>query len=225
RTSTAIENRQTEGLGRKSVLSGDVMYDAVMFYRDLARGSRILDRVGVASGEFGLVTVHRAENTRPEILIGLLETLDEIASRHWPLVFPMHPRTRHVLQGAASDWRPSDQLHIIEPVGYLDNLVLIENARMVLTDSGGLQKEAFFLGTPCVTLRSETEWPETVDGGGNRVVGTRREAVLEAIEAWGETRVSRENLAARASAAFGGGRASETIVESLASLFGRGGHA
>lgn len=225
-TSTAIDNLNAEGLGAKSVLAGDVMYDAVMFYRDLARGSGILARLGAAPGEYGLVTIHRAENTRPETVLGLLATLNEIAARHCPLVFPMHPRTRHVLDASAADWRPSDRLHIIEPVGYLDNLHLIENARIVLTDSGGLQKEAFFLGTPCVTLRTETEWPETVAGGGNRVVGTRREDVLGAIESWGDSNPARESLAARASAAFGGGKASERIVESLASLCdGRGDHA
>jgi UDP-GlcNAc3NAcA epimerase len=138
----------------------------------------------------------------------------------------MHPRTRNILRDSGALAKNGGQPHIVEPIGYLENLYLIENARLVMTDSGGLQKEAFFLDTPCITLRGETEWPETVAGGGNRVVGTKRADVLGALDVWEANIASQKvDFAAEARARFGDGRASETIIKHLVSFCAERGRA
>jgi UDP-GlcNAc3NAcA epimerase len=169
-TAEGMRNLGNEGLAAKSVLSGDVMYDAVLYNRDVARRhSRIVATLGLEATAYGVVTVHRPSNTEPEVLGRLLEALQRLAAGTLPLVFPMHPRTRSTLGTAVP--APGGALRIIEPLGYLDMLSLVDHARIVLTDSGGLQKEAFFLQKPCVTLRDETEWVETVATGANRLTG------------------------------------------------------
>jgi UDP-N-acetylglucosamine 2-epimerase len=218
-TQTAMENLRNEGRGAHSVLSGDVMLDAVEFNRTLLDDSQTLRNLGLKSNEYVLVTVHRAENTSQEVLGDLLALLNEIAEDYRPVIFPMHPRTKNILLQGGQRWHTSERLHVVDPIGYLENLFLIEHARLVLTDSGGLQKEAFFLGTPCITLREETDWPETVSGGGNSIVGTERSAVLGALTAW-ESKIAagRIDFAAAAREQFGNGRASDVIVEHLAAF-------
>jgi UDP-GlcNAc3NAcA epimerase len=213
-TATAMVNLRNEGRADRSVLSGDVMLDAVDFNRTLINESPTMGALGVEPNEYVLTTVHRAENTSPETLHDLLATFNEIAADYRPVIFPMHPRTKNILKG--TEFRAHERLHIVEPIGYLENLYLIERARLVMTDSGGLQKEAFFLDTPCITLRGETEWPETVDGGGNRIVGTNRADVLGALDVW-ESRIAggQADFSAEARARFGGGKASDTIVRHL----------
>jgi UDP-GlcNAc3NAcA epimerase len=165
-----------------------------------------------------LVTIHRAENTNEAELLDLLETLNEIAERHCAIVFPMHPRTKNILARSTKEWRPSGHLHVVEPVGYLENLFLIEHARVVLTDSGGVQKEAFFLRTPCITLRNETEWLETVTGGGNQVVGVTRSNILKALNKVGSRKTLGTGPTGGGAAGFGDGKASDLIVEHLMSF-------
>jgi UDP-N-acetylglucosamine 2-epimerase len=155
---------------------GDVMLDALLHFRNIAENnSDILDRLQLSAGAYAVLTIHRAHNTSDiDSLCRLLAPVLEL-SVTLPIVFPAHPRTRRLLE-AADEWdrlATAPGLILSEPLGYLDFLQLEANARAVLTDSGGVQKEAFFLGIPCLTLRDETEWRETVDAGRNRVVGTR----------------------------------------------------
>jgi len=168
-TPQSMLNLQNENLQDRAVLSGDVMLDAVMRNIDLASDkSRALDEFGLRDRPFGLVTVHRPVNTDGEALRHLLAALEETAE-HIELLFPVHPRTRAVLDAMA--YEPPQGLRLVGPLPYLDTIALIQNAAVVITDSGGVQKEAAFLHTPCLTMRNETEWTETVDMGVNRLVG------------------------------------------------------
>lgn len=192
-TPTAVENLAREGITRGVHLVGDVMHEALLEARQIAaQRSRILDRLGLEPRSYFLVTVHRAENTDdPTRLAGIWSALTELA-RERPVLFPVHPRTRKVLTGLglfgeSAQLREPDRgdgelpvvrpvpgadLRLLPPLGYLDMLRLTESARVILTDSGGLQKEACWLGVPCVTLRDETEWVETLAHGANVLAGT-----------------------------------------------------
>jgi UDP-N-acetylglucosamine 2-epimerase len=177
-TPQAMKNLENENLAKRSILSGDVMLDAVQHNIELAKKkSRVLQALHLEPGEFGLVTIHRAANTTGEQLQKLLLALDETANTQIPLIFSVHPRTRAVL--AEIGHQTSERLRLIEPLPYLDSISLIQAAAVVLTDSGGVQKEAAFLHTPCLTMRSETEWTETIEIGINRLVGN---AALELAE-------------------------------------------
>jgi UDP-N-acetylglucosamine 2-epimerase len=218
-TKTAIANLEREGLAARAILTGDIMYDAVLFNRRLAaERSRILERLALEPRRYGVVTIHRAENTDDEArLAKALSALDEIAATTIPLVFPLHPRTAKVLRSRFPAWSPHPRLRLIPPVGYLDTLSLVGHARMLLTDSGGLQKEAFFLGCPCITLREETEWVETLEGGGNILAGVEPEAIRAAVSAW-EARGpagQAELAAAVAASSFGDGHAADRIRDAV----------
>jgi len=156
-----------------------VMYDAVLMYLELAEEkSTILDQHNLQPREYALATVHRAENTeQPERLRAIFAGLKQIAREGLPVILPVHPRTRKQLD--AIGLGPT-KVRILDPVPYLDMLILEKNARVILTDSGGVQKEAFFFGVPCVTLREETEWVETVEAGWNTLVGCDPERILRA---------------------------------------------
>ena len=166
-TGTAVENLAREGIGAGIENVGDVMYDATLHAAARACAcSRILERLGLADGAYAVATVHRAENTDdPETLAQILDYLRERADGQ-ALVLPLHPRTRRAVEGAGLSL---DGLRAVPPCGYLDMHRLLQGAAAVYTDSGGLQKEAYFHRTPCVTLRSETEWVETVEKGWNRL--------------------------------------------------------
>jgi UDP-GlcNAc3NAcA epimerase len=217
-TPTAMENLKNEGLSERTVFTGDIMYDAVLFNRELAiQQSKILERLRLEPGTFGLVTVHRAANTDDgQRLEKLLGAFNEVAASGLPLVFPMHPRTTGKLKSMPGNWSPHPRLHLIEPLGYLDILSLIDAARLTLTDSGGLQKEAFFLGCPCITLREETEWVETVQARGNVLAGIEPEKILEAVSYW-EQRCPDgiADFSKQTSRSFGGGDAAQEILEAL----------
>lgn len=218
-TPTAVRNLQAEQLGDRTVFTGDVMYDAVLHTKERARArSPILRRLGLDSRGYGVVTLHRAENTSEQTLRNLLAVLAEVAERQLALVFPVHPRTAHMLRGPLSDWSSPRALRLVEPLGYLDMVRLVDEARLVLTDSGGLQKEAFFLGCPCVTLRTETEWVETVHAGGNVVTGTSRESVLAAVARWLEQPARPDFSSTGSSQPFGDGHAARAIVSAIAAL-------
>lgn len=169
-TRAAVDNLRRESIARgKIVETGDVMYDAALHYgQHAARRSRILRTLRLEAGEYVLATVHRAENTDdPHRLRVIFDALARLA-REIPVVVPLHPRTRKAL--ARRGWRPGAGLRVIEPVGYLDMVMLEQRARLLATDSGGVQKEAFFYRVPCATLRTETEWVELVHAGWNRLV-------------------------------------------------------
>lgn len=186
---------------------GDVMYDSVLHNRVLARNKAgALNRLGLDRKGYHLATIHRAENTDdPKRLISIFRAFASIGKKH-PVVIPLHPRTRKLLGGSDT----GRNVKLIDPVPYLEMLALTDNARMVLTDSGGLQKEACFLGVPCVTLRDETEWIETLSGGWNALAGASTAAIIE-------TAGSQEARSRRpaAGAAFGDGNAAERIARIL----------
>jgi UDP-N-acetylglucosamine 2-epimerase len=165
------------------VNTGDVMYDAYLLGQDLAsRHSKIAEQWGLAPRAYFLATVHRAENTDdPQALARILEAFKELSRRH-PVIWPLHPRTRQALEatGLAARLTEAPMVKLLAPVGYFDMLTLERHAAAILTDSGGVQKEAFFAGTPCVTLRAETEWVETVATGRNILVGTDPAAICRA---------------------------------------------
>ncbi len=176
-TDAAITNLELEGFNNlpvRIIKSGDVMQDAALFYRETAaRKSDIISRLGLSAKSFALCTIHRAENTdTPERLASIMDALNDI-SQNMDIVLPLHPRTRKIMEAR----RISTRCIIVDPVGYFDMIQLLENTKIVLTDSGGLQKEAFFFGKPCVTLRDETEWVELVDGGYNMLAGAHIEKI------------------------------------------------
>lgn len=172
-TAAAVANLEREGLGAaggaRILRTGDVMYDATLRFARLAQErSRILAELGLDPGAYLLATVHRAENTDdPARLRAIFEGLAAVSAT-LPVVLPLHPRTRKMLAGAG--FRAPAALRLVEPVGYLDMLELERRARLVATDSGGVQKEAYFHRVPCVTLRAETEWVELVAAGWNRLL-------------------------------------------------------
>ena len=178
-TQTAVDHLAREGVTRGVHLVGDVMYDAVLYNIALAeQRSDALARLGLVSGGYALATVHRPSNTDdPSQLRAILAALQALAS-DYPVVFPVHPRTRQKLSELPTPSVPN--LQFIEPVGYLDMLILERHARLILTDSGGVQKEAYFFAVPCLTLRRETEWVETVDTGWNRLVGDDPASIVQA---------------------------------------------
>ncbi len=217
-TPSAMDNLRKEGLESRAVWTGDIMFDALLMWRAVAeRRSRVLGRLGLSPRGYGVVTVHRAENTDDrEKLEALLAVFTDISRQWFPLIFPVHPRTAKVIRELTADVPMPAGLRMIEPIGYMDMLQLVRNARMVLTDSGGLQKEAFFLECPCITLREETEWVETVVAGGNIIAGTDPKRVKEAVASW-EERLAGTGYCVEtdALAAFGGGRSAEQICDAL----------
>jgi len=217
-TPAAMKNLEHEGLRARSVWTGDIMYDSVLHYRSIARRtSTVLTRLRLESGDYGLVTIHRAENTDDRSRMhALLSTLNDIAADRVPLVLPLHPRTAARLRAMLPDWHPHPQLHVIDPVGYLDSLALLGAARIALTDSGGLQKEAMFVGCPCVTLRAETEWVETLAAGANVLTDADPVRIHEAVETFC-TRYPGGNadFSTQAAATFGRGDAAANILREL----------
>lgn len=210
-TAVASEHLRAEGVAPAAVLEvGDVMYDVA-----LHRGARVsaegqaLGRLGLAPQSYVLTTVHRAENTdHPDRLAAIVEGLEQVAG-HMTVVWPMHPRTRGVLQRSGRLDRLSPQVRLIDPLGYLDMVQLEKHAAVIATDSGGVQKEAFFYQVPCVTLRDETEWVELVESGWNRLApplsgAAVRDAVLRAVKSQGQ--VVRP---------YGSGNAAQLIVDHL----------
>lgn len=182
-TQLAVENLESEGIfGRPVQLTGDVMYDAALYYGEKAkRQSTVLEDLGLTRTGFLLATVHRAENTDDPARLGaVFEALLEV-SLAVPVVLPMHPRTRKALGAAGLLARVERGLSVIPPVGYLDMVMLEQSAVAIATDSGGVQKEAFFYRVPCVTLRDETEWVELVDLGWNRIAPPHSAGELAAI--------------------------------------------
>ncbi len=177
-TETAVRNLAEEGIaGDKVQLVGDVMYDAALFYRDLARKPDWFDGLGIEPDEFVLCTIHRAENTDDDArLRGIFEGLSGCGQ---PVVLPLHPRTQAKIAQAAIV--PGHNVRIVPPVGYLEMTWLEMQCRTVATDSGGVQKEAYFHGKPCVTMRDETEWVELVEIGANRLVGASAKRLVDAL--------------------------------------------
>jgi UDP-N-acetylglucosamine 2-epimerase len=226
-TAQAVQNLLKEGIknGKTTIVKkvGDVMYDSILYYSKLAgEKSTILKDLGFSlslslftpnsklqTPNYYLATLHRAENTDdPRRLESILRALSEIGKK-LPVVLPLHPRTRKMIKDY--DLFPKSKgIRLIEPVSYLNMLNLEKNAKAILTDSGGVQKEAYWLKVPCFTLREETEWVETVRSGWNVLVGTRVKRILEEMN-----QVERRKRIKKGVNIFGNGRASERIVQIL----------
>jgi UDP-GlcNAc3NAcA epimerase len=218
-TETAVENLRREGITRNVFQTGDVMLDAVLTYRGKAeKRENLLEKLHVEPNEYALVTIHRAENTDcSERLGGLLEVLAQLGH---PVVLPMHPRVRdrlrkdRKLRSVARMLNRVKDLTIIEPVSYIDMLALEISARLILTDSGGVQKEAFFAAVPCLTLREESEWLETQADGWNTIVGTSADKIRAATDrTWSHREVRNGHRPNWAS--FGDGHAAEETLAAL----------
>lgn len=179
-TETAVKNLQNEGyqnMDCKIVNVGDVMQDAALFYAEKAKQPE-----AVLPKKFILCTVHRAENTdNPEAFKNIFEVLEEISNKT-TVVLPLHPRTRIKLTALNYDFNNS-KIQFIEPVGYLQMVYLLKNCELVMTDSGGLQKEAYFFKKQCLTLREETEWVELVENGFNRICGSDKNKIIVGLKA------------------------------------------
>lgn len=200
----AVRRLAEEGITDTVHWVGDVMLDAFQTTLPIAREkSRILEQLNLTPQAYSLVTIHRASNTdNPENLIRIVDALNRVGER---VVFPVHPRTRKALKEL--NFTPAHHLSLIEPVGYLDMLCLEEKARLIATDSGGVQREAYFLSVPCLTLRDETEWIKTVTSGWNQLVGTDPEKILAA---WFDFRPPPQHPAI-----FGDGQAARRIASIL----------
>jgi UDP-N-acetylglucosamine 2-epimerase (non-hydrolysing)/UDP-GlcNAc3NAcA epimerase len=203
-TRTAVDNLAREGITRGVSETGDIMYDALLRHTAIAaERSHALRDMALTPGGYVLATVHRAANTDDPAR--LADIVDALALLHEPVILPLHPRTRAALMGTDIEIEPP--VRVVEPVGYLDMLSLEQHARMVLTDSGGVQKEAYLLGVPCVTLREETEWTETLAGGWNVLAGADTERILAAAR--------RPRPAGDPPPVFGDGHAAERMVKAL----------
>jgi len=180
-TQTAVRQLHTEGITNNVHFTGDVMLDSILANLEKAESkSQILSQLGLSKGNYSLVTVHRSENTvDSHRLTGIVDALTEIAESDL-LIWPVHPRTRNALS-EFDIISSTNKIRMLEPLPYLDLLVLQKNARVVLTDSGGIQKEACWFGVPCVTLRDQTEWVETVELGWNQLAGAETHRILEAF--------------------------------------------
>jgi UDP-GlcNAc3NAcA epimerase len=191
-----------EGVAGEAVVVGDVMADACFRLAPIARErSAALARLDLEPGRYLLVTLHRAANVQPDRLQRIVDGLRRLDE---PLVFPAHPRTRAALEANGID------ISTLEPLGYLDLAVLASQARVILTDSGGLQKEAYWYGVPCVTLRPSTEWVDTVEAGANTLVDDDPDRIVEAVR--------RARMPADPPPLYGDGHASERVAEALLSM-------
>jgi UDP-N-acetylglucosamine 2-epimerase len=213
-TPTAMANLKRENAPGEAHLVGDVMADVSLAFRDIAaERSTVVADLGLEPGGYLAVTAHRAGNVdRPERLARLVELLASVRSATGlRVVFPAHPRTRDRLEGTMLIDR-LENVELVAPLGYLDFLELARNARAILTDSGGVQKEAYLLGVPCVTLRDTTEWVETVETGWNTLVDLDRDAALAALDRTPPP--ERPEL-------YGGGRAAERVCDVVAAYTAR----
>ncbi|GAB1446167.1 UDP-N-acetylglucosamine 2-epimerase (non-hydrolyzing) [Flammeovirgaceae bacterium] len=211
-TTTAVENLKKEGFesfGCEISQPGDVMYDAVLFYKEkVSEKSTVLDRLKITGQPFTLATIHRAENTddieRLKAICGALNYINQ----HSKVILPLHPRTKGILHknNIKLDFTP------IEPVGYFDMLALLEGCDLVLTDSGGLQKEAYFFSKYCITLRDQTEWVELVNAGVNSIVGAHKEKIINTYE---QIKGKKLNTSI---ALYGDGTAAHKIAQRLSSI-------
>jgi len=206
-TPLAVENLRNEGMDGRAILTGDVMYDAVIAFRQQAECQRSPATLSWQPGAFALATVHRAKNTDdPVRLRAIFSALERIADEICPVVLPLHPRTQKSLAGLA--WLPR-AVNIIKPVSYLEMILLESRARFILTDSGGVQKEAYFMNVPCVTLRDETEWCETLGNNCNVLTGADSERIFAAAQATGRS--------GPWTAVYGDGQAGRQTLEALQS--------
>lgn len=200
-TETACKNLSNEGIKKGVYNVGDVMFDAVLHFKKMAETKQsILESIGVEHDKYILTTIHRAENTNDiNRLKNIIEALNECGKN---VVLPLHPRTKKYMDSYGLKF--NNNIKLIEPVGYLEMITLEMHAQKIVTDSGGVQKEAFFMKKPCITMRDETEWIETVENGWNVIVGTDKEKILNNIVNFEPKEAQKE--------IFGDGKAAEKIL-------------
>lgn len=210
-TDTAVANLKAEGICSGVHNVGDVMYDVALFFRERARQqSSILNTLNVSAGAFVLATCHRAENTDdPKRLSEIILALAAVAKR-LKVVFPLHPRTKKLIDDYGLQQHLAG-VTVVEPLSFQDMVALEQSAKLILTDSGGVQKEAFFYGVPCLTMRDETEWTETTACGANVLVGASRIAIME----WFEKLHSGKWQVNHDARPYGEGNASEKILKTI----------
>ena len=201
-TKTAVENLKREGITKGVHLTGDVMCDALFYGLKIAEKSKILGELDAKPKEYFLTTIHRQSNT--ENAENLSNILDALSSINEKVIFPIHPRTMKFMEDLGLKKKAGKNIVITKPIGYFDFIWLEKNAKKILTDSGGIQKEAYLLKVPCITLRENTEWIETVDDKWNVLVGSDKEKILDAVENF-KPREKQQNF-------FGDGHASEKIA-------------
>lgn len=210
-TETAVKNLAKEGITRGVTMTGDVMLDSVLHFLSVARANpdkvKIYETLGLTPKQYRLATLHRAETTDGgiEAVMRIFRAFEQLPQR---VVIPIHPRTRGLAEQAISQGGFTN-IQLIDPVGYLEMLLLTSGACQVLTDSGGLQKEAYFMEVPCVTLRTETEWVETLHGNWNILASLTTEDILQ------KALNTVPDPAARDSKPFGDGHASDKIAQIL----------
>ncbi len=208
-TTTAIEHLKNEGMGNSAFLTGDVMYDCAMKFEALAlKYCDPLAKFALTPQKYILMTCHRAENTDDKLRLSqIVSAVNNIAKNH-TVLYTMHPRTASFIERYYLKF--SDKVKVVPPIGYLDMLVLEKNAQIILTDSGGIQKEAFFYRVPCVTMRDETEWVETVKLGWNVITGASYDKITEAVANFADHRP-----AETFDQPYGDGNAAGKIIEQM----------
>lgn len=205
-TQIAVDNLKKEGIVNGVHIVGDVMVDALMEYTEVAETkSDILDRLAIEKKSYVLLTIHRPSNADNNERIAKI--LEQVAASKLPVIFPVHPRSRKSAESLIE--KVSDHVRLIDPVGYLDMMLLEKYAKMIVTDSGGVQKEAYLHKTPCLTVRGETEWLETVRDGWNYLVGDNLEDISQLMAQFPEPKAWHSH--------YGDGHAAERIVKILMS--------
>lgn len=212
-TVTAVNNLKMEGITKGVDNVGDVMYDVALHYGDKAKKQRdILPKLGLEGESYILATCHRAENTDDTERLSEILHAFSIIAKQIPIIFPMHPRTRKLISEQRL-MQYVDKLLVLEPLSYLNMVALEQSAKIILTDSGGVQKEAFFYGVPCITMRDETEWMETVDLGWNKVVGASSRRIVEAVN-----HLLAGSTDRRIGTPYGVGKAAEQIISQIVAV-------
>ena len=206
-TRTGINNLKKEGILKGVYLTGDVMYDVLLNNLKTAEKSNVLENLDVKSKGYFLITLHRQSNT--DNIENLSSILDALSAINEKVIFPIHPRTAKFIDIHGLKQNIGRNIIITKPVGYFDFIWLQKNAKKILTDSGGIQKEAYLLNVPCITLRENTEWIETIEDGWNVLVGSDKEKILDAVNNFKPRGKQRK--------VFGNGHASEKIVKILKS--------
>jgi len=216
-TETAVKNLEKEGIIEGVYNVGDVMFDVALESIKKVDEEKILSKFGLKPKDFILTTIHRAENTdNKENLKAILEALQELAKKGFKILFPIHPRTKNAIENYGLEIKENNNILIVEPVSYFEMVALEKNAKVIITDSGGVQKEGYFFGTPCVIPRNETEWVELVDIGFYVLSGAKRDKIVEeTIKKFYENKkIKIENL-------YGEGNSSKKIVEILANGYNK----
>ena len=205
-TQQSIDNLNDEGISDNVHLVGDVMYDSIFYFSQMgSKKNDLLGEMKISSKSYALATLHRAGNTdNHDKLKSICYALEKISQDLLPVVIPMHPRTKKKIELLEISL---NGLKLIEPISYLDMLLLERNAKVILTDSGGVQKEAYWFKVPCVTLRNETEWVETVEAGWNVLAGCDSSRIINAVE---HIQTSKKHLDL-----YGNGKAAEQIIQLL----------